>query len=91
VASICQKFQKAKAAVETMNSAVEELTKSIGNSHWILEWKKLEEVARTKRGEALMIYNVSNTPGMFSTSIITFLQPLYNEQLHHKLKNNKIL
>jgi hypothetical protein len=46
-----------------MNSAVEELTKSIGNSHWISEWKKLEEAARTKRGEALMIYNVSHTPG----------------------------
>jgi hypothetical protein len=46
-----------------MNSAVEELTKSIGNNHWISEWKKLEEVARTKRGGALMIYNVSYTPG----------------------------
>ena len=65
MASLCQKYKKAKAAVETMNSAVEELTKSIGNSHWILEWKKLEEVARTKRGKALMIYNVSATPGVF--------------------------
>ena len=48
-----------------MSSAVEELTKSIGNSHWISEWKKLEENARTERGEALMIYNVSDTPGVF--------------------------
>jgi len=67
VASLCQKYQKANAAVETMDSAVQELTNSIGNSHWISEWKKLEEVARTKRGEALMIYNVSSTPGILST------------------------
>lgn len=79
MASLCQKYQKAIAAVGTMNSAVEELTKSIGNSHWISEWKKLEEIARTKRGEALMIYNVSNTPGMFSTPVIIFLHPSYNE------------
>jgi len=53
-----------------MNSAVEELTKSIGNSDWISEWKKSEVVARTKRGEALMIYNVSYIPGMFLTPVI---------------------
>jgi len=70
VASLCKKYQKAKAAVGTMDSAVEELTKSIGNSHWISEWKKSEAVARSKRGEALMIYSVSYTPGMFSTSMI---------------------
>ena len=75
VASLCQKYQRAKATVETMNSAVEELTKSIGNSHWISEWKKLEEVARTKRGEALMIYNVSNAPGVFSIPAIIYLYP----------------
>ena len=46
-----------------MNSAAEELTKSVDNDQWISEWKKLEEVARTKRGNALMIYNVSYTPG----------------------------
>ena len=65
MASLCRKYQKAKAAVETMDSAVEELTKSINNNHWIVEWKKLERVAKTKRGEALMIYNVSETPGVF--------------------------
>ena len=63
VASLCKKYQKAKSSVESMNTAVEELTKSIGNKHWISEWKKLEEVAKTERGEALMIYNVSHTPG----------------------------
>lgn len=65
MASLCQKYQKAKATVETMSLAVEELTKSIGNNHWISEWKKLEKAAKTKRGEALMIYNVSDTPGVF--------------------------
>lgn len=65
VASLCRKYQKAKNTVETMNLAAEELTKSIGNNNWILEWKKLEEGARRKRGEALMIYNVSHTPGAF--------------------------
>ena len=64
VASLCNKYQKAKTSVEIMNSAAEELTKSIGNDHWISEWKKLERIARTKRGEALMIYNVSHTLGM---------------------------
>ena len=58
-----------------MNSAVEELTKSIGNRHWISEWKKLEERARTKRGEALMIYNVSYTPGVFLISVIISSDP----------------
>ena len=65
MASLCQKYQKAKATVETMGLAVEELTKSIGNNHWISEWKKLEKAAKTNRGEALMIYNVSDTPGVF--------------------------
>ena len=65
MASLCRKYQKAKATVETMSLAVEELTKSIGNNHWISEWKKLEKAAKTKRGEALMIYDVSDTPGVF--------------------------
>ena len=91
MASLCRKYQKATTTVGTMNSAVEELTKSIGNSSWISEWKKLEEVARTKRGEALMIYNVSNTPGMFLISIIIFFHPLCSKQLHHKQRSTKIL
>ena len=63
VTSLCKKYENAKTSVETMNSAAEELTKSVDNDQWISEWKKLEEVARTKRGNALMIYNVSYTPG----------------------------
>jgi len=65
VASLCQKFQKAKDAIETMDSAVEELTNSIGHNSWISEWKKSEENAKIQRGEALMIYNVAQPPGMF--------------------------
>ena len=75
MASLCRKYQKANAAIETMVSAVEELTKSIGNNNWILEWKRLEKIARTKRGEALMIYNVSYTPGAFLTPVIIFSHP----------------
>jgi hypothetical protein len=66
VASLCRKYQKAKDTAETMDSAVEELTTSIDNGHWISEWKKLERAAKKERGEALMIYNVSHKPGMFS-------------------------
>lgn len=58
-----------------MNSAVEELTKSIGNNQWISEWKRLEEIAKRRRGEALMIYNVSHTPGLFSTPALIFFSP----------------
>jgi len=70
VASLCRKYKNAKATVGTMILVVQELTKSIGNSHWISEWEKLEETARTERGEALMIYNVSDTPGMSSTPVV---------------------
>ena len=76
MASLCQKYQKAKAAAKTMGSAVEELTKSIGNSRWISEWKKLEEKAMTKRGEALMVYNVSHAPGVFFNSCDCIFSPL---------------
>jgi len=75
MASLCRKYQKANAAIETMVSTVEELTKSIGNNNWISEWRRLQEIARTKRGEALMIYNVSYTPGVFSTPVIIFSHP----------------
>ena len=61
-----------------MSLAAEELTKSIGNDNWISEWKKLEKVAKTKRGEALMIYNVSDTPGMFSIPVEIPLHLSYN-------------
>ena len=65
VASLCKKFQKAKDAIETVDSAVEELTNAIRNNSWISEWKRSEENARIQRGEALMIYNVAQQPGMF--------------------------
>jgi hypothetical protein len=65
VTSLCRKFQNAKDAIETVDLAVEELTNSIGNNSWISEWRKSEENARIQRGEALMIYNVAQPPGMF--------------------------
>ena len=65
VASLCKKYQKAEASIESMDLAAEELTKSIGNSSLISEWTKAEEVARVKRGDSLMIYNVSSIPGEF--------------------------
>ena len=75
VASLCKKYERAENSVETMNSAVEELTKSTDNNCWISEWKKLEEVAKTNRGEALMICNVSYTPGMSLPLRILSLPP----------------
>lgn len=86
VASLCRKYQKAKTSVETMESAAEELTKSIGNKHWILEWKKLEETARTKRGDALMIYNVSDTPGLLPISCDIFSPLIINSSIKNKEK-----
>ena len=81
VASLCKKYERAENSVETMNSAVEELTKSIGNNRWISEWKKLEEVAKTNRGEALMIYNVSYTPGMSLPLRILSLPHMINSSI----------
>jgi hypothetical protein len=77
VASLCRKYKKAETTVETMNSAVEELTESIGNGSWISEWKKLEEVARRNRGEKLMIYNVSHTPGESLIPVVILLDLSY--------------
>ena len=62
VASLCQKYQKAKPSVEVMRLAAVELTNSINNAHWISEWTKLEKKAKKDRGEALMIYNVASAP-----------------------------
>jgi hypothetical protein len=63
VASLCKKYQRAKAAVGTMNQAATELGGTINNKAWILQWEELENLARTERGEALMIYNVAQTSG----------------------------
>ena len=57
-----------------MVSAVKELTNLLvivtGSQNG-----RMEKVARTKRGEALMIYNVSYTPGVFLTPVIIFPHP----------------
>jgi hypothetical protein len=73
VASLCKKYQKAETTVGTMDSAVTELTSSINHGHWISEWEKLEKLAKAKRGEKLMIYNVASTPGKCSALTLVFL------------------
>jgi len=43
--------------------AFNDLTGAVGNPLWIQEWEKLEAQAMEKRGEAMMIYNVSTVQG----------------------------
>jgi len=76
VASLCQKYQKAKTSAGTMVSAAEELTNSIGNKQWISEWEKMEKSAGVKRGKELMIYNVSHTQGRIQPLLYTLLTPI---------------
>jgi len=52
-------------ALKSVVVAFEGLTRSIGNSSWIEEWEKLEKKAAERRGEAMMIYNVSLVQGMY--------------------------
>ena len=44
--------------------AFDDLTGAVGNPLWVQEWEKLEAQAMEKRGEAMMIYNVSAVKGM---------------------------
>ena len=53
-------------ALKVTIPAFQGLTGSVGDSSWIGEWEKLEMKAMKKRGEAMMIYNVSPVPGPFS-------------------------
>lgn len=76
VASLCKKYQKAQTTVGAMDSAVTELTSSINNNLWISEWERLEKLAKAKRGEKLMIYNVASTPG----KILALTPPSLNSQ-----------
>ena len=55
-----------------MNSAAVELAIAIGNNDWISEWEGLEKLAKSERGDELMIYNVTPTPGNF----LAFMMPL---------------
>ena len=51
-------------ALKTVQVAFEDLTSAVGNSSWVKEWKQLEAQALERRGEAMMIYNVSPIKGM---------------------------
>ena len=44
-------------------TAFKGLTGSVANPSWIREWEKLEMAAAKGRGEAMMIYNVSQVQG----------------------------
>jgi hypothetical protein len=44
--------------------AFRDLSSAVGNPLWIQEWEQLEGQALKKRGEAMMIYNVSPIKGV---------------------------
>ena len=52
-------------ALDVVIPAFDGLSGSVGNASWIGEWEKLEAKAMRKRGEAMMIYNVSPVKGTF--------------------------
>lgn len=59
-----RKYKTARAALGPAQSAFKDLTGAVGNPLWIQEWERLERKAMKKRGEAMMIYNVSPVQGM---------------------------
>lgn len=63
VQALSRKYKMAKAALEPVQLAFQDLTSSVGKPLWIQEWKQLEAQASKKRGEAMMIYNVSPIQG----------------------------
>ena len=67
VQSLTQKYKTAELALETVIPAFQGLSGSVGNPSWINEWEKLETKAMERRGEAMMIYNVSPVEGAFSS------------------------
>jgi hypothetical protein len=63
VRALNQKYKTAELALETVSTAFNGLTGSVGNPSWIREWEELETTAAKRRGEAMMIYNVSQVQG----------------------------
>ena len=59
-----RKYKTAKAALKPVQLAFKDLTGAVGNPLWVQEWEKLEAQAMERRGEAMMIYNVSAIQGM---------------------------
>ena len=64
VRALSQKYKTAKAALETVQVAFTDLTSAVSNPSWIQEWEQLEAEAIARRGEAMMIYNVSPIQGI---------------------------
>jgi hypothetical protein len=61
---LSRKYKTAKAALKTVQVAFKDLTGAVGNPLWIQEWEQLEVQAMERRGEAMMIYNVSPIQGI---------------------------
>lgn len=61
-----QKYKAAEVNLQAVQSAFNDLSGAIGNPLWIQEWRRLEAKAVKKRGEAMMIYNVSPIQGLLS-------------------------
>jgi hypothetical protein len=66
VQTLARKYSTAKVALKAVQVAFTDLTSAVGNPGWIKEWEQLEAQALEKRGEAMMIYNVSPVKGMAS-------------------------
>ena len=61
--ALVRKYKIAKEALRVVEVAFKDLTSAVGKPAWIREWEGLEAKAMEKRGEALMIYNVSPVKG----------------------------
>jgi len=68
VQALSRKYKAAKASLQTVQVAFKDLTSAIGSPSWIKEWEQLEAKAVERRGEAMMIYNVSPIQGIFGCS-----------------------
>ena len=53
---------------EDKKLALDELTKRLEPT-WVLDWKNLEEKAMTQRGDALMVYDVTNVKSQYLENI----------------------
>ena len=60
---MAHKYTIAKVAVEALQVSFKDLTNAVDDPSWINEWEQLEAQAVKKRGEAMLIYNVSSIKG----------------------------
>ena len=87
VRALGQKYKTAELALKVTVPAFQGLTGSVGDPSWIGEWEKLEMKAAKKRGEAMMIYNVSPVPGPFSLFWWCLFFANFYLQQNHRQKN----